>query len=101
MHPLTGLHPSFVQTLESSQLVAAPLTQTPPAQASPVVQAFPSLQGEVLLVYVQPVIGLHESVVHPFPSSQFGPTPPTQAPPEQRSPSVQAFPSSHGERLLL
>jgi len=39
--------------------------------------------------------------VHTFPSSQFGPGPPTQRPPEQVSPSVQASASSHGAVLFM
>src|SRR5213083_830087 len=62
VQPVAGLQPSVVQTLPSSQLGAAPPTHVPPLQVSPVVQAFPSLQGLVLLVCVQPVAGLQPSV---------------------------------------
>jgi hypothetical protein len=68
--PVAGLHESVVQTLPSSQLVADPLTQAPPAQVSPVVQAFPSSQDAVLLVWEQPVAWSHASLVQGFPSSQ-------------------------------
>ena len=50
VQPLAGLHPSSVQTFPSLQLGAGPPAQSPPEQASPVVQAFPSLQGSVLFV---------------------------------------------------
>src|SRR2546428_10823874 len=43
--PVAGLQASSVQTLPSLQLSAAPPTQTPPAQVSAVVQAFPSLHA--------------------------------------------------------
>jgi hypothetical protein len=46
------------------------------------------------------VAGLHESSVQTLPSSQFGGTPPTQAPPAHVSPVVQALPSSHGAVLF-
>lgn len=100
-HPVAGLHPSSVQTFESLHAKAAPPTHVPPAQASFVVQAFPSLQGDVLFVWVHPVTGLHPSVVHTLPSSQFGPTPPKHVPPAHVSPVVQALPSSQGAVLLV
>src|SRR5438876_460892 len=97
---MVGLEPSVVQTLPSSQLGGAPPTQVPPLQVSPVVQAFPSLQGLELLVCVQPLAGVHPSVVQTLPSSQLGGAPPTQVPPLQVSPVVQAFPSLQGLVLL-
>jgi hypothetical protein len=39
--------------------------------------------------------------VQPLPSSQFGGTPPTHAPPEQTSPEVHALPSLHNAVLLV
>jgi len=96
--PVAGTHESAVQTLPSSQLVAAPGWQVPPPQMSPVVQAFPSLHAAVLLVpgwqeppeHVSPVVqglpslqaavlsawmqpdeALQESVVHGLPSLQL------------------------------
>jgi hypothetical protein len=98
--PVAGAQVSVVQTFPSSQFSAAPPTHVPPLHASLVVQALPSLQGAVLLVCVQPVAGLHESSVHRLPSSQLGPAPPTQAPPEQASPVVQALPSSQAAVLF-
>src|SRR5262245_14132181 len=68
---------------------------------SPVVQAFPSLQGAVLLVLTQPVAGLQLSSVQTLPSLQLGAGPGTQLPPLQTSPTVQALPSLQGLVLLL
>jgi hypothetical protein len=65
-----------------------------------VVQAFPSSQGAVLLVCVQPVAGLQASSVQTLPSSQLGAAPPTHNPPEHVSPVVQALPSLQGAVLL-
>src|SRR5207247_5786297 len=87
--------------LASSQFGGGPPTQAPAEQVSAVVQAFPSLQGLVLLVCTHPVAVLHVSVVQTLPSSQFGGGPPTQAPAEQVSPVVQAFPSLQGDVLLV
>jgi hypothetical protein len=50
MQPVAGLHASVVHTLLSSQFNGAPAWHVPPPQVSPVVQAFPSLQGAVLFV---------------------------------------------------
>ena len=50
-HPVDGSQLSSVQGLLSSQLnTPVPGWQVPPAQTSPVVQAFPSLHGFVLFV---------------------------------------------------
>jgi hypothetical protein len=73
---------------------------TPPAHTSFFVHAFPSLHEAVLYVCVHPVVRLQESVVHGFPSSQFGPAPPTHFPPAQASPVVHALPSSHASVLF-
>src|SRR6266849_1679369 len=99
--PVTGLQLSSVQTLLSLQLAAGPPTHAPAAQVSLVVQAFPSLQGLVLLMWVHPLAGLQASVVQTFPSSQLGAGPPTQVPPLQVSLVVQAFPSLQGLELLV
>jgi glyoxylate utilization-related uncharacterized protein len=100
VQPVAGLQPSLVQTLPSSQLGADPPAQAPPEQVSLVVQALPSLQGAVLLVWAHPVAGMQVSSVHPLLSLQLGATPPAQAPPAQVSPVVQAFPSLHDAALL-
>ena len=83
------------------QTTAAPGTQVPPEQVSPVVQAFPSLQEAVLLVKTQPVAGSHVSVVQTLLSLQMTAVPGTQVPPEQVSPAVQAFPSLHAAALFV
>src|SRR5256886_13384457 len=93
--PVAGLQVSSVQPLPSSQLIAGPPTQPPLLQVSLMVQAFPSLQGAVLAVWTQPVLGLQVSSVQTLPSSQLGARPLTQTPPLHRSLRVQAFPSSH------
>lgn len=56
--PVAGLHASPVQTFPSSQFSDEPLTQTPPAQVSPDVQALPSLHGNELLLF------WHELAMH-------------------------------------
>jgi len=83
--PVAGLQVSSVQTLPSSQLSAGPPTQPPLLQVSLVVQAFPSLQGAVLALWTQPVLGLQVSSVQTLPSSQLGARPPTHTPPPHRS----------------
>ena len=96
------LHASFVvQALPSSQLSAGPPTQPPLLQVSLVVQAFPSLQGAVLALWTQPVLGLQVSSVQTLPSSQLGARPPTHTPPPHRSLRVQEFPSSHEAVLFV
>jgi hypothetical protein len=108
--PDPGLQLSVVQGFPSSQFGAGPPTQCPPAHASPIVHALPSLHGAVLFAYTHaPDPGLQLSVVHAFPSVQvFGV--PTQIPPEHASPvvhaflSLQAFPFEtglHAELLVL
>jgi hypothetical protein len=74
-------------------LGAGPPTQDPLEQASLVVQALPSLHAAVLLVNTQPFVGSQMSSVQTLASSHTGGEPPTQVPPEQVSPVVQAFPS--------
>ena len=68
--PVDGLQLSSVQMLPSSQSRAEPPTQLPAAQLSLTVQALPSSQLTVLLVYSQPVAGLQLSSVQVLPSSQ-------------------------------
>jgi len=97
--PLAGLHESSVQTFPSLQLGGAPPTQAPPEQVSFVVQALPSLQELVLFTCTQPLVGLHESLVHTLPSLQLT-SAPTQTPPEQVSLVVQASPSLQGAMLF-
>jgi hypothetical protein len=92
---------SSVQGLPSSQLVPVPGWQTPAEQASPVVQALPSEQAVPLAAggpdWHRPDDGLQLSgPLQTLPSSvQVTDVPPTQAPPWQESPEVQALPSLH------
>ena len=101
VHPIRGLHASSVQLDWSSQESGTPGAQAPPEHLSPVVQAFPSSHGTVLLLKTQPDAGSHASSVQTFPSSHASADPGAQAPPEHLSPVVQAFPSSHGTVLLV
>src|SRR5207237_352259 len=78
------------------QTGGGPPTQVPPAQVSAVVQSSLSSHGELFAVFMQPVAGSHESVVHTLLSSQLRAGPPTQAPPAQVSAVVQALPSLQG-----
>src|SRR5437867_4017443 len=75
------------------QTGGGPPTQVPPAQVSAVVQSSLSSHGELFAVFMQPVAGSHESVVHTLLSSQLRAGPPTQALPAQVSAVVQALPS--------
>jgi glyoxylate utilization-related uncharacterized protein len=101
LQPETGSHESVVQTFPSLQTKAGPPTHAPAEQASPVVQAFPSVQALLLFVNTHPVAGLHASVVQTLPSLQVSAGPATHAPPEQVSPVVQAFPSLQGLLLFV
>src|SRR6185369_9749960 len=100
VHPLAGSHPSSVQTLPSSHMVAGPPAHAPAAQVSPTVQALPSSHGALLSVCVHPVAGSQLSVVHTLPSSQSGAGPPTHWPPAHVSLVVQSLPSLQGPPLF-
>ena len=91
--PSCASQESSVQTLPSLQSIPSPAAQVPPTQTSPRVQALLSLQGWLLGVWAQPVVGLQESSVHTFPSLQSRDAPGWQTPPQQTSLRVQAFPS--------
>jgi hypothetical protein len=70
--PVAGLQVSVVQVMPSLQTSGVPATHAPPAQASPVVHAFPSVQGFVLFAKTHvSVVALHVSVVHGLPSLQW------------------------------
>jgi hypothetical protein len=97
--PVPGLHVSSVQGLLSLQSRAVPAWQLPPEHTSPVVQAFPSLHGAVLLVKTHPVANVQVSVVHGLLSLHTIPTP-LHTPPRQTSPIVHGLPSSQGLMLL-
>ena len=102
VQPLSGLQASLVQTLPSSQntatTTAVPL-HAPPAHASLVVQALPSLQDRALLLWAQPVAGEQESLVQMLLSSQLTLLPP-QKPPLQVSFWLHALPSLQASVLL-
>jgi hypothetical protein len=61
---------SVVQLLPSLHVIDATEWHVPPPQTSPVVQAFPSLHGLLLLVKAQPVAGRQLSVVQTLLSLQ-------------------------------
>jgi hypothetical protein len=94
--PVTGLQPSVVQALPSSQATAVPV-QVPPAHWSAVVQRLPSLHAVPFaagrLVQV-PVPMLQASIVQALPSSQTTGVP-VQAPFAHWSGVVQRLPSLH------
>jgi len=98
--PEAGLQLSTVQTSLSLQSGAAPPTQAPAEQVSAVVQASPSSQATVLAGLEQPLSGSQTSSVQTTPSAQSGGVPPTQLPPKQASPVVQASPSSQADPVL-
>src|SRR4030095_11774215 len=93
-HPEDGSHASSVQGFSSAQLRNPSPLQRPPWQISSVVQALPSLQGAVLLVWTHPVAGLHPSSVQGFASSQLGSIPGRHTPWRHVSCSVHELPSS-------
>jgi hypothetical protein len=101
VQPVAELQASVVQGLLSLQLGAGPPTHVPPEQVSFVVQASPSSQGSVLFVWLQPVTGLHVSVVQGLPSSQLTGVPPPHVPPEQMLSVVHALPVLHGAALFV
>src|SRR5438876_760846 len=82
-------------------VAGAPPVQVPPLLVSLVVQAWPSLQGAVLLTWTQPVEGLQVSSVQTLPSSQEGAGPPTHRPPLQATFVVHMLPSLQGAALLV
>ena len=93
--PLLASQLSLVHGLLSLQTTLAPATQVPPAHASPLVQALPSLHGAVLLLATQPVAESQVSVVQRLPSSHsLGPLG-LQVPLSQVSPTVHALLSVH------
>ena len=97
--PLAGSQLSAVHALPSSQSGAEPPTQDPPLHVSPVVHALSSLQGLLLLLWVQPLPGSQPSVMQTLLLLQLGAGPPAQPPPLQASAVVHAFPSLHGSLL--
>jgi len=100
VQPTAGSQVSVVQTLPSSQLGAGPPTHAPAEQVSAVVHGLPSSHETVLGTLEHPDAGSQVSSVQTLPSSQFGGSPPTQAPALHASPVVHASPSSHGTATL-
>ena len=99
--PVAESQASLVHGLLSLQVTAVPPAHAPLAQASPLVQALPSLQVLVLLLCTQPPPEPQESVVHGLPSSQLIAVPDVQPPDAQMSPLVQALLSEHGAVLAV
>jgi hypothetical protein len=67
-HPIDALQESSVHGFPSSQTRLPAGLHVPSEQTSPVVHALLSVQLAVLFACLQPEDGLHESVVHGFPS---------------------------------
>ena len=101
LHPVDRSHVSVVQALLSLHSFPEPAKQIPPEHVSPVVQALPSLQVNVLFALTQPVEVLHESFVQALPSSQVKVAPAAQLPPEQTSGVVHALLSLHALELFV
>ena len=78
-----------MQASPSSQSIDSP-THPPSLHVSATVQASPSSHNSVFGAETQPTSGLHESVVHGFPSLQVTASPAIQTPSRQASPVVQA-----------
>src|SRR5687768_305663 len=91
--PVAATQVSTVQALSSMQLRTTPGLHSLSAQASPVVQASPSVQSFVLAAWAQPVTGTQESSVQISPSSQVSAMP-LQPAAVQVSPVVHTSPSS-------
>jgi hypothetical protein len=83
VHPCAGSHASAVHESLSLQFGAVPALHAPAWHVSPPLHWLPSLQEapSALLVNVQPLDGLHESLVHGFTSLHVSGVPPAHAPP--------------------
>ena len=75
VQPTLASQASVVQRLLSSQTLAAPGTQKPPAQVSSVLQTLPSLHWTVFATCLQPALAPQESLVQELPSSQLKASP--------------------------
>jgi hypothetical protein len=91
---------SVVQRLPSSQTIGVP-EHAPSEHVSPVVQAFRSTQGAVLLAWTHPAMGSQLSSVQGLLSLQLSALPGRHVPKVHVSPSVHAFPSLQAAVLLL
>ena len=96
-----GFSPPIRASGATSDTVVEMPTQTPAEQVSPVVAGLRSLHGSVFAACTHPLVGLHESFVHTFVSSQLTGGPAPQLPAEQVSPVVQAFPSLQATVLFV
>ncbi len=103
LHRLPSSWPAqSLSTLQSHVLV--PDLQLPAPHTSPTVQPLPSSQLAVLLAWVHPVLGLHESSLHGFASSQMTATlmaTPLHVPAPHTSPVVHALLSLQGRVLAV
>ncbi len=100
-HPVTASQASLVQPFLSSQSTALP-EHAPAAHRSSPVQALPSLQAKVFSRYAHLPVALSQlSVVQSFLSSQPTAAPGLHAASWQRSPAVQASPSSQAAWLSV
>ncbi len=97
--PISGSHASVVQTLPSSQTLAAPPKQAPFLQVSLPVHTLPSSQPAAFLTKTQPLTGSQASSVHGLPSLHTTALPALHSPAPHTSAWVQALLSSQGNRL--
>ena len=100
LQPVMASQSSVVHNVPSSQLVAVPGKQMPPAHKSGTVQALLSLHGATLFVKMQPFLASQVSSVQTLPSLQTMSAPGMQTAAPQVSPLVQALPSSQGAVLF-
>lgn len=96
VHGLESLHSDGPEQLMQPTMGVP--AHPPPEQTSFSVHELESSQASVLFMFSQPVAGLHESLVHGFPSLQSASevSIPAQTPISHSSLVVQASPSSHG-----
>jgi hypothetical protein len=101
VQPVAGAQPSVVQGFESLQTSGVPAVQVPAWQVSGPLHWLPSVQDTPFAtgVAVQPVAGLHVSVVHTFESLQTTGVPAVHTPAWHDSVPLQRFPSGHGVPL--
>jgi len=97
MQPLSALHVSVVHALPSLQLSGAPGAQTPAWHVSAPLHTVASSQDVPFgsAGCWQPSVGLQESVVHGFESSQLSATPAVQTPAWQVSLPLHTVASAH------
>jgi len=102
LQPVTASHVSAVQGLPSSQLSGVPARQAPPWHTSAPLQTVLSAQDAPLTIglWKQPVVALHESVVHGLPSLQSIGSPGLHWPAWQVSMPLHTLASGHGVLLV-